>query len=112
MGVGLHAIEDFYSHSNWVDDPSRRSSWRSYASPLIAGPGDPREALPLYTGGYEQAPQATFKPHGRFTLDCSLMRTLLPARLDERCLCRNLSAVEHDPVHTLARVPECHSSAP
>ncbi len=47
LGVGLHAVQDFYSHSNWVDDPVRRVTSWSEASPAV------RSDLPLYTGGYE-----------------------------------------------------------
>ena len=34
VGVGLHALQDFYSHSNWVDEPSRRhKTWADRSTP-------------------------------------------------------------------------------
>lgn len=78
-GVGLHALQDFYSHSNWVDDPQRRG--QTWWSARGSGPTDPRAALHLYTGCYETAQQLAFKPHGKIALDCTAMRNLLPAAL-------------------------------
>ncbi len=78
-GAGLHALQDFYSHSNWMDAPERRGQtwWTARGS----GPTDPRPALHLYTGCYETAEQLAFKPHGKIALDCAAMRNLLPAQL-------------------------------
>jgi hypothetical protein len=56
LGVAFHAIQDFYSHSNWIDDPNRRSKlfWDSVRSTL--------EDEFLYTGSYEE--KNGIKPHG------------------------------------------------
>jgi hypothetical protein len=48
IGVGLHAIQDFYSHSTWIDDPARRDlSW-------LQAQADPHPELlnGLSTGGF------------------------------------------------------------
>ncbi len=78
-GAGLHALQDFYSHSNWMDAPQRRG--QTWWSARGSGPVDPRSALHLYTGSYETPDQLAFKPHGKIALDCSAMRQLLPAGL-------------------------------
>lgn len=70
VGAGLHATQDFYSHSNWVDEPSRRTStW-------LETDRSTREAYHLYSGGYEEPAAGVFKPHGKFALDCALLRQL------------------------------------
>jgi hypothetical protein len=95
VGTALHAIQDFYSHSNWVDDPARRNvTWRASAPALVAVSGDLRDALHLYSGAYEQPVQAAFKPHGKFSLDCSLMRQLLPAGLMD-VVCAGISPLSN-----------------
>lgn len=37
LGLGLHAVQDFYSHSNWIDDPARRdTTWLEGTADLTA----------------------------------------------------------------------------
>jgi hypothetical protein len=81
VGAGLHALQDFYSHSNWVDDPNRRGTIWPKAGPQAGATSDPRDAMHLYTGAYEHATQTAFKPHGKYAFDCALMRRLIPAEL-------------------------------
>lgn len=69
LGATFHAIQDFYSHSNWVDSPDRRSVPWPTASPGVRG------GLPLYSGSYETAEHLSQKPHGRVSLECSLMQS-------------------------------------
>jgi hypothetical protein len=80
VGSGLHALQDFYSHSNWVDEPSRRRVTWPAAGPRPGAPTDPRDAMHLYTGAYESPQPGTFKHHGKYAPDCSIMRQL-PADL-------------------------------
>ncbi len=59
LGVSLHAIQDFYAHSNWVDDPGRRNrTW-------FEVPPEERSRMSLWTGYYEQPAQRGIKPHGK-----------------------------------------------
>ena len=46
VGVSLHALQDFYSHSNWVDEPSRRDrTWFDAALPDLTPIVNVRERL-------------------------------------------------------------------
>ncbi len=67
VGVSLHAVQDFYSHSNWVDDAARRQKT------LFNIPIPERGALPLYTGAYEHDEHHGVKHHGKFVYECSIM---------------------------------------
>jgi len=56
IGISLHAIQDFYSHSNWVDDPIRRYyTWFEYKSneQLLRAMGLLNRFNGLWTGAYE-----------------------------------------------------------
>jgi hypothetical protein len=50
LGASLHAVQDFYSHSNWL----KRVSSTGIARPhLVRGPGSPiRAKLDVKTGWY------------------------------------------------------------
>jgi len=79
VGVGLHAMQDFYSHSNWVDDPARRmrrSTDGTGPQPVtwFDVPAGERNSLHLYTGTYELAEQHGFKHHGKIAFDCTLLQ--------------------------------------
>src|SRR5687767_5105883 len=55
LGVSVHAVQDFYAHSNWADDPARRcGTW-------LQSEVDDRDAMTLYSGAYE-LPEAV-APH-------------------------------------------------
>jgi hypothetical protein len=74
IGVGLHAIQDFYSHSNWIDvDTRRNATW-------FEADDDLRHHSELYTGFNEQAPQHGHEPRGTFEYACSVINNLGPAR--------------------------------
>ena len=62
VALSLHALQDFYSHSSWVDDPVRRTTPWSEAPPGL------RLAPALTTGAYEHAPRPGTHPHGRLAL--------------------------------------------
>lgn len=59
LGVSLHAIQDFYAHSNWVDAPDRRNRTWFEVSP------EGRRRMSLWTGAYEKPVQLGVKPHGK-----------------------------------------------
>jgi hypothetical protein len=67
VGVSLHALQDFYSHSNWIDDPSRRPV-TFFSTPLNS-----RISLPLYTGAYEQEAHQGIKHHGKYLFEATIM---------------------------------------
>lgn len=89
LGVSVHAVQDFYSHSNWLDDPQRRSMTWLEATLHTRSTG-------LYSGAYEHDRQPH---HGAYSPTCSALpnqRTLaavfckgLPAYLSLP-ICRTL----------------------
>lgn len=68
LGVSFHAVQDFYSHTNWVDDPDRRCMTWLQTKP------EKRDGMPLYAGAYETAASGAPKHHGAYSLSCSLLR--------------------------------------
>lgn len=80
VGVSLHAIQDFYSHSNWIDDPDRRTkTWFEYEKAQ-------RDRLAIYAGAYEHAEQTGVKPHGKIAPGCSVLsRPLLKPFFEPGC---------------------------
>lgn len=63
LGVSLHAVQDFYSHSSWVDEPERRgATW------LDLEPAE-RIGETVRTGSYEKP--LDLYPHGKPSLTCS-----------------------------------------
>ena len=67
IGISLHAIQDFYSHSNWLDNPRRRARTWFTASPSLQRLGA------LYTGSYEQPDHLGIKPHGKIMPACTML---------------------------------------
>ncbi|HEY7487246.1 MAG TPA: YncE family protein [Streptosporangiaceae bacterium] len=71
VGVGLHALQDFYSHSNWVDALNRRDkTWFDVEAAV-------RNQMHLYTGNYEQEAQFGFKHHGKIAFDCAVLKEIV-----------------------------------
>jgi hypothetical protein len=68
LGVSLHAVQDFYSHSNWVDDPARRCTTWSENAP------DMRKLIQLATGAYDLSGSTGPSLHGEYSASCSLIR--------------------------------------
>jgi len=62
LGLGLHANQDFYSHSTWINAP-----WRRRLTYLDASSGQRAEAL--MTGAYEQAVAPV--QHGKYSFSCT-----------------------------------------
>ena len=67
VGTSLHAIQDFYSHSNWIDDDHLRSQTWFEVDP------DLRACLSLWTGSYEQPEHLGILPHGVFVYACGVI---------------------------------------
>ncbi|MDF1596040.1 MAG: hypothetical protein P1T08_08085 [Acidimicrobiia bacterium] len=72
VGVSLHAMQDFYSHSNWIDDKRLRNcTW------FEVDPAD-RAKLSLWTGSYELPHHLGIKPHGAFLFACTILNRIGP----------------------------------
>jgi hypothetical protein len=65
-GISTHAMQDFFAHSNWIDDPARRGSTWLNTRPLT------RLEHALYTGTYETPDRTGVKAHGKYSLSASL----------------------------------------
>lgn len=72
VGVSLHAIQDFYSHSNWIDDESLRGCTWFEVDPKT------RAELSLWTGSYEVPDHLGIKPHGAFLFACTVLNHIGP----------------------------------
>lgn len=79
VGASLHALQDFWTHSNWIDDPARRSTTWFDMSP------SQRSTLPLWTGSYELADHLGIKPHGAYVFECSVLKQFPQPLLDLIC---------------------------
>lgn len=67
VGASLHAQQDFYAHSNWVDMPERRTrTW-------FQTPADQKLREVMYTGVYELPVQLGVKPHGKIAPAASVL---------------------------------------
>lgn len=97
LGVSLHAIQDFYSHSNWLDSEARvDATWFSVS-------GGRRRGAPLWTGSYELAEHLGVQPHGKYAPSCSVLsRPGLDALFDEG-LCHAASPLSSRPICRKAR---------
>jgi hypothetical protein len=70
VGVSLHAVQDFYSHSNWIDHESLNSlTWFETSNRQ-------RAKLPLWTGSYERPEHLGVKPHGNYRFACTVMNNI------------------------------------
>lgn len=70
VGTSLHGIQDFYSHSNWIDHPDLRTQTWFEVDPEL------RDCLSLWTGTYELAEHLGIKPHGEFVYACTVINNL------------------------------------
>ena len=91
LGVSVHAVQDFYAHSNWVDDPERRcGTWLQTETAK-------RDALTLYSGAYEFSEGVAPHHHGAYSPSCSLLRgDDFDAAFET--LCRGLSPLQNTSV--------------
>jgi hypothetical protein len=120
LGVAAHANADFYSHSNWVDAPERRTkTWYERELPQLAAKGGPNfsrlvqtraQALTgsmLYSGAYEKSENAGVHHHGAYSLSCSAINgTGVSSALST--LCSGVSPFTGFPMCTQYRV--CQSA--
>lgn len=67
LGVSFHAVQDFYSHSNWVTSPDRRCL--TYFETSKAS----REGDTLFTGAYEASNAGAPVHHGAYSLSCTMV---------------------------------------
>ncbi len=75
LGVSLHAIQDFYAHSNWVDAPDRRNrTW-------FEVPPEERRRMSLWTGAYEKPVQLGVKPHGKIEPAAAILNMPVVSKL-------------------------------
>ena len=68
LGASLHAVQDFYSHSNWIDGVDRR------CQTFLQTPVEERGAMGLYTGSYASGIATGPHHHGAYSLSCSMFR--------------------------------------
>jgi hypothetical protein len=100
LGVSLHALQDFYSHSNWVDDPARRST-----TFLEVAPAD-RERIGLWTASYELPDHLGIKPHGKPAPWCGVLNQISGV-MD--IVCHPASPLSNGPICSAYRA--CRDSA-
>jgi len=75
LGTGLHALQDFYSHSTWIDVPERRClTWTEHVARTTRPPE------PLSTAGLGQDGSRGIPPHGDVRLTAGVL-IRLPAML-------------------------------
>ncbi|WP_121102658.1 PAN/Apple domain-containing protein [Litorimonas taeanensis] len=68
LGVSVHAVQDFYSHSSFIStEANRNKTWQ------CSTPSQRRNNL--YTGAYETPERAAQHHHGKVSLECSVFRT-------------------------------------
>ena len=68
VGISLHAMQDFYSHSSWVDDSKRQKL--TYMDMTVAE----RSRQPIFTGAYELSQQGGVKHHGKFLPSAAIFK--------------------------------------
>lgn len=67
LGISLHAVQDFYSHSNWVEVHSSSSDRKFYSSATwFDSPPATGSQLKLYTGSYPELREGAEKLHGNY----------------------------------------------
>ena len=66
VGASLHAVQDFYTHSNWVETHPRKPGGSYRTETWFSNP--PSDDMLLYTGYYpnENKPDSAHEPHGGY----------------------------------------------
>lgn len=87
LGVSVHALQDFYSHTNWMDNQGRRNTtW-------LSTPVATRDGYSLYSGGYELPEHQAPHHHGAYSLSCSILnRSAVQSTIGS--LCGGLSPIQ------------------
>jgi hypothetical protein len=75
LGISLHAMQDFYSHSSWVNDPARRE--KTWFNEFTDTPTTLFTSQ-VYTGAYEKPDRLTVHSHGILSPQMSMMNTIAP----------------------------------
>lgn len=84
LGMTLHSVQDFYTHSNWMDDPARRlKTWHDYT------PRD-RANMRLYTGTYELPETIGPHHHGSYGFACGTLNKQ-PVKSTIEAICGGVS---------------------
>ena len=66
LGVSVHAVQDFYSHTNWVNAPENRTkTWMEYT------PSE-RASKRLFSGAYELPETSAPHHHSKISLPCTI----------------------------------------
>lgn len=93
VGASLHAVQDFYSHSNWLNVPENRErTW-------FEVPAEERLEMELWTGSYEMPEHLGVKPHGEIALACSVLnQPIVSDMMDIACV----------PISPLSNTGLCH----
>ncbi|MGC4045361.1 MAG: hypothetical protein QM758_16340 [Armatimonas sp.] len=106
VGTSLHAVQDFYSHSNWIDVPERRG--KTYFD-MATNEWSTLGTYPLYTGTYETPTQTGVISHGKYLFACSVMNQPgIKNLLDIGC--GAFSPIANDPV--CLEFKECKTGKP
>jgi hypothetical protein len=69
LGMSLHVVQDFYSHSNWIDQNGVSVQPGHYSTKTYFQTPNPKPAG-LHTGWYDNCldiPQDGHEPHGNYT---------------------------------------------
>lgn len=77
IGLGMHAIQDFYSHSTWIDEPERRAlTWQDERARARRQEGEFPDVL---TGSYlHETPSGGAVHGGSCAADCWAAVALIP----------------------------------
>ncbi|MCX6369475.1 MAG: hypothetical protein NTX57_22620, partial [Armatimonadetes bacterium] len=75
VGISLHALQDFYSHSNWVDDMQRGQGTWFYSFTVQSSFLTNTQ---VYTGSYEHPELLSIKPHGKIAPEISAFQQIRP----------------------------------
>lgn len=81
LGLSMHAVEDFYSHSTWINDPARRKRTFLETSPAM------RSRYALMSGAYERK-NAPIQ-HGKYSFSCTAY-TQRPIKGMLKTVCANI----------------------
>jgi hypothetical protein len=91
LGIASHAAQDFYSHSNWMDEPGRRQrTWFEYSL-------NEKRAMTLYTAAYETPASQSPHHHGAYSPSCPvLLESAIHRPLS--VICGGISPMQDTPI--------------
>lgn len=104
IGASLHAIQDFYSHSNWINRGERRdTTW-------FEAPEQMRRTGSIYTGYYELTAVQGIYPHGSYEFQCAVLSGMAPVRKVLSIVCHAASPMAESSICKMYR--RCDSTIP